>query len=812
VTGTRVDTLGVRFRGAVRAFAPALAAVVLLYGCGGGGGGGGSSNVPPPVVTPAPPPAAAAVNFTILVPRATTAFRRRPAYVSTLTQSVRLTVNGGTPVVANVNSGSPNCTDGASGRSCTVHAQATAGQATVVVQLYGQPDAQGPVLSQGTTSAALVAGANNAVSLTLNGVVARIVLALGTASPPQGTPATIPLTVTAYDAAGAAIVGDPFASPIALTDSDTSGATSISKTVIASPSDAANLTVSYNGAAVGSATIGASASGVAASNVTPATLSPQPQTPPTTGFVDWTTYGFDNHRDGFNPSSTAFTPSALSGLHLAWQTLGYGVDYSTQSQPILAANVGGHAGLLFVGGALGRMYGFDALTGAEVWRNRLDNAQFQCGTGGSFQFGIGGTAAYDSASRTLYVSDNVNTAVNGPASSAIVRLDAATGTRIGHVDIVTDVLPGQIDAVHTAVTLANGRAYAGTASSCDVSSWRGRVATVPADMSGPATYFYGAYGHGGNFSGGGVWGWGGVSVDDSGAVYAGVGNADNTQGPTGPQPPFEQTTAEDAGYGDHMIKLSADGSTLLASNDPGYTFGGATDDVDFQGTPVLFKPVGCADTLLASHGKNGLLIVYDTANIGAGPIARYRTSPSTSEGVDLSSPAYSPVTGLLYVNVATSAGGSIDPAGILALRPTGCNGATSFSIAWQTAFGPDSFTGTNIVVRSPPTVTAGGVLLVGTPCTPDGNGSCQTAIGAQFGGALWALDAANGTILNNGKPVLLTGDHIRAPATVDGKWVFVTDAGADLYGLTLDPAYKAIQAQQRSIVRRPSWYQRRHAH
>jgi hypothetical protein len=542
---------------------------------------------------------------------------------------------------------------------------------------------------------------------------------------------------------------------------------------------------------------------------TPATPAPtQPPVPGPAGFVDWTTYGFDNHRDGFNPSSTAFTPSALSGLHLAWQTLGYGQDYSTQSQPILATNVANHAGLLFVGGALGRMYGFDALTGAEVWRNRLDTAQFACGGGGgSFQFGIGGTAAYDPASRTLYVSDNLNSGVNGPASAAIVRLDAATGTRVGHVDVVTDVLPGQIDTVHTAVTLANGRVYAGTGSSCDISSWRGRVATAPADLSAPATFFYPSYGHGGSFSGGSIWGWGGVSVGDDGAVYAGVGNTDNTQGAGGPQPPFQQTTAEDAGYGDHMIKLSSDGSTLLDANDPGYNFGGATDDVDFQGTPVLFKPVGCADTLLASHGKDGLLIVYDTARIGAGPIARYRTSPSTSEGVDLSSPAYSPVTGLLYANVATSAGGSIDPAGIIALRPTGCNGSTTFSIAWQAAFGPDSFTGSNIVVRSSPTVTAGGVLLVGTPCTPDGSGGCQAAIGAQYGGALWALDAANGTILNGRKPVLLTGDHIRAPATVDGQWIFVTDAGADLYGLTLDPAYKAISAKARTIVRRPSWYQ-----
>ena len=155
--------------------------------------------------------------------------------------------------------------------------------------------------------------------------------------------------------------------------------------------------MSYNGAAIGSATIGATASGVAAANVTAATLSPQGAARRRPGFVDWTTYGFDNHRDGFNPSSTAFTPSALGGLHLAWQTLGYGDDYSTQSQPILATNLASHAGLLFVGGALGRMYALRRAHRRGGLAQPARQRAIPCGTGGSFQFGIGGTAAYDPA-------------------------------------------------------------------------------------------------------------------------------------------------------------------------------------------------------------------------------------------------------------------------------------------------------------------------------------------------------------------------------------------------------------------------------
>jgi hypothetical protein len=527
--------------------------------------------------------------------------------------------------------------------------------------------------------------------------------------------------------------------------------------------------------------------------------------PTPNAFVDWTTYGFDNHRDGFNPSSTRVTRTALPSLHLTWQNIGFqNNDYETQGQPLLATNVPNHEGVLFAGGALGYMYGIDALTGAEVWRNHLGHAQYQCEAGTVFQTGIGGSAAYDPASRSLYVVDNRNTTVNGPSAAAIVQQDAVTGTRLNHVDIVTEVLPGEIDSAHTAVTLANGRVYAGTGARCDRPSWRGRVATAKADMSAGATMFYTVYGRGGAFSGGGVWSWGGVSADENtGAVYASVGNADTSKGPAGAQPPFQQTAAEDAGYGDHLLKLSADGTTALDANNPGYDFSYA-DDLDLAGTPTLFKPFGCLTVLAAVHGKEGVLYIYDTTRIGAGPIARYRTSPSTGAAIDLSNPAWSPTTQMLYAVVGTGAVGSMFPPGMIALRPSGCGANTSFAVIWHTAFGPDSLTGASIVVRSPPTVSAGGVIFTGTPCTPDGNGGCAAAIGSTYRGALWALDAQDGTLLNNGKPLLITGDHIRAPAIVDGNWLYVLDNAANLYGLTLDPSYPVITNKLPASVRRTS--------
>ena len=820
--------------------AVAVLTVAVLCGCGGGGASSNAPVPPTPLPTgtpaPTPPPVAqTTVTFSILVPppAATGSTRRRPLYVSSATQSARITINNGAPVVLNMVAGSPGCTTTAQGTQCAVSVAAPVGTDTLSVALYGQVNAAGPILSQGTASANVVMGAANTIALTLSGVVAKVVLVLGNSAPMRGVATTIPLTVTLQDASGATIVGDPFANPISLTDSDNSGATSISRASLTSPADAVGLTVTYSGAAIGPATFGATASGLSPSSVSPATLtpasptpspSPSPSptpsptptptptptpspTPPSTSFVDWTTYGFDNHRDGFNPSSGAFTPGSLFGLHLSWQQ-SYG-DNATQSQPVLATNIGSHAGVVFVGGQLGIVSAFDAQTGSRMWQRSLGQVQYSCSGGAQSQTGIGGSVAYDPGSRTIFVSSNQNSGPNAPSVNSIVRLDAASGAQLGSIPFATSPLTGELNIAHTSIALANGLVYAGTGSTCDISSWRGRVAAVNANLTGGPLTFYTVYGQGGNFSGGGVWSWGGVAVDDGGAVYAGVGNADTGQGSGGPQPPFQQTTNEQAGYGDHVVRLASDLSNVLGTNYPGGGVG-STDDLDFTGTPVLFKPIGCSDTLLAEQGKAGDLVVYDSLNLGGGPIGRFRLAPTDGTPTDLSNPAWSPATGLLYVNVISTLGGTIDPPGLVALRPSGCNGGTTFSMAWHTAFGPDSFTGTNPRPRSAPTVTAGGVVFVGTPCSSDGNGGCLASIGATFGGALWALDASSGALLNNGKPVLLTSAVIRAPATVDGAWVYVQDTFANLYGLTIDPHFVTIAGRHRPVVPRDTWFPNPH--
>jgi outer membrane protein assembly factor BamB len=73
-------------------------------------------------------------------------------------------------------------------------------------------------------------------------------------------------------------------------------------------------------------------------------------------------------------------------------------------------------------------------------------------------------------------------------------------------------------------------------------------------------------------------------------------------------------------------------------------------------------------------------------------------------------------------------------------------------------------------------------------CAPAGNS----------GGALWALDASTGTVLNGGNPIIVTSGPLRMPPTIDGKWIFVLDNNGNMYGLTIDPSYPAIDAKYRA--------------
>jgi hypothetical protein len=207
-------------------------------------------------------------------------------------------------------------------------------------------------------------------------------------------------------------------------------------------------------------------------------------TAPSVAFNDYTTFGYDNGRDVYNPNSTTITPTNVASLHLVWQTaLDNGIEYATQTQPIVATEISGHAGVIFVGGSTGNLYGYDATTGALMWTRNLGTMKYSCGGSSVGALGVGGTVAYDAATRSLYVVGNSNTAANVYGANILYHLDAATGAVLGSVNYSgAAVGPSELNLGHTSVkpTWARGRpaisrrgAVASSRSACR--RWRSRT-------------------------------------------------------------------------------------------------------------------------------------------------------------------------------------------------------------------------------------------------------------------------------------------------------------------------------------------------
>jgi virginiamycin B lyase len=213
-------------------------------------------------------------RFQIRIPRRTR--HRRPHYISPNTQSMTISINNKKIGTYSLMPSAKGCStiDGAT--QCSFTIGIPSGKTIFSVATYASADGSGTALSQGSVTRTIKAGQMAVIPLTLSGVVSSIAVSLGNASPPAGAAATTPVYVTAYDASGAAIVGPGnYGTPITLTDSDTSGITTLSSTTVNGP--AAKVSLTYSGHSLLSASIGASAAGIPATSITGATFAPVPR-------------------------------------------------------------------------------------------------------------------------------------------------------------------------------------------------------------------------------------------------------------------------------------------------------------------------------------------------------------------------------------------------------------------------------------------------------------------------------------------------------------------------------------------------------
>jgi len=308
-------------------------------------------------------------------------------------------------------------------------------------------------------------------------------------------------------------------------------------------------------------------------------LKPKPPSDP----VAWTSYGYDNQlRNAV--ASTLLTLRSVTRLAPAWEA---GLDGAVYASP-LSARVDGQQ-VVYVATEAGSVYALSVATGAVLWRRALGTTTTElCGS-----WGITSTGAIDLARGLIYVIG---------ASGRLHALSLATGEEAAGYPRQVVSRP-DIEYVWGGLRIAADRLYVPIASYCDVGGSdgfpEGGLLAIPLDGVEAITTWDPVPGPD-NL--GGIWGWGGVSIDPtSGVVYTGVGNSHVWSDEC-------SCFVDNAGFGDRIVALSPDLTSVLdSSNLPIPPIG----DADFGAAALLFQPQACP-----ARGLRGPLLSRITGDLG----------------------------------------------------------------------------------------------------------------------------------------------------------------------------------------------------
>jgi hypothetical protein len=205
-----------------------LVAIGLTSACGGSPNTPAGSFVGSGGNPGGPPTRLVDIKVTVTVP--SRAHGVNPNYVSPNTESLAIQlasvngkgVTGVNPTIVNTVPKARDCKAGAHGIICAATAEGSPGSDVFAATAYGGTGATGAVLSSGTVEATIGSGGgsvgiSNDVSLTLDGVIASLKLSLSPKNAKRGIRTTATVTLNAYDASGAEIVGpSEYAEPISL--------------------------------------------------------------------------------------------------------------------------------------------------------------------------------------------------------------------------------------------------------------------------------------------------------------------------------------------------------------------------------------------------------------------------------------------------------------------------------------------------------------------------------------------------------------------------------------------------------------------
>lgn len=482
--------------------------------------------------------------------------------------------------------------------------------------------------------------------------------------------------------------------------------------------------------------------GTAASPVATATTkaSPVPTatgSPPASGTaLNWPVFGHDPARSGVDVGDTTLNSTNVSTLVEKWQ-ISFGSGNVADSTPILLANIqvgGTGQQMLYQTAKNGETFAIEAQTGKIIWTYSTSGPQI-----------TQSTPAADPSGTAIYVPG-----VDGK----VHKLNAATGAEMsapGFPATITTIPSTEKDA--SALNVANGYLYATTSGyDGDAPYYDGHVVSV--NLSTGATNVFNSLcsslttlptNSSCSNSDSGIWARGGAVVDPypsmNGEVYVATGNGlyDGTNN-----------------YGDSVIALSANVSTMIGSYTPTNYTTLQDDDTDLGSTSPTLLPVqsnSATPLMLAQGGKDSILRLLNRSALpGVSGELQEITLPSRL----YATPAvWTNAAGVTYIFFGLP--NQIDAYEL----ETSATGASSLVQAWSAQDGTTSGEGTSPVVSN-------GIVFVAMD-------NAIYALSAQTGNELWSSTSTAHSI----GPV-----HWQSPIVING-WVYCSDRNGNLtaYGL-----------------------------
>jgi outer membrane protein assembly factor BamB len=514
---------------------------------------------------------------------------------------------------------------------------------------------------------------------------------------------------------------------------------------------------------------------------------------------DWTTWGYDQERTGWNKGETSLTKGNVSRLKLLWKTqLGtppQGIVLSTLTAPLVAEGVTtaqGSKNLLFLLGADDTLFALDADTGKVFWHKTFTNpATPMWGATWLCSNTVNDTPVIDKQSGIIFLmtSDGKLRALN--LSDGADRMKPADMVEpfarawsLNLIDNIVYTTSGRGCGQLPATKGAKPPVVPGSVSAMDVS-----------DLANPKlTRFYTS---GTKYSG--PWGRGGVTKGPNGTII--TQTADGMYDPAA------------GDFGETVLKLAPKATRLLDSFTPSnwqylnaqdLDLGSASSDVfTFQNR-----------TLIAVAGKEGFLYILDTADLGGRPnhsTPLYKSPQlgndaaegrNPGEGVWGAITSYQTPDGkrFLYVPMWGPPSKNVPP-----FKSSGGPAPHGSIMAFQVVAGGDKvsllpeWTSPDMIVPDPP-VVANGVLYAiqtgeQTIQSPAGLHGTQdeinhNALSAKYRSTpvnnliLFAFDAETGKQLYSSDKIITDWVHFSEPVVALGK-VFVVSHDAHVYAFGL---------------------------